>query len=433
MRVLLVLLAGCAPQAPASLEDTEPPGAELPAGALTPPPAFELMADNFIAGATSTLYVEGVPNAVVRVMITRAGYGDGPCPAPFGGPCLELARPVRLLSWGIPTDAFGSGSRTIFVPPHFAGRVVTFQAGVTGSPGVLSNVVSRIIGPVGTVVTNNVDSDGDGEEAPFDCADFRTDVNSAASDPIGDGHDWSCDNLDGEDRDHDWLESVASGGADCDDEDAAVGEQPDLCDGLDNDCDGVVDPIRDGSGPTCPGLSCLAIDQASGLTASSGSYWIDPNGGDVSDAVRVECDMDSHGGGWTRVVNIRSGTNAHGNTPGAYGDIHDPNAAAKLADVTINELSTVGYWWYRCAAYDAFVKNTANHWVSQVVNGENWSIDRGHDLTFECAANRAGYVFSDHPVCDAGHTDYAATGIGEGSGCYTAAAGWNQNGVLWAK
>ena len=55
------------------------------------------------------------------------------------------------------------------------------------------------------------------------------------------------------------------------------------------------------------------------------------------------------------------------------------------------------------------------------------------DGSFECAASRPGYVFSDYPACNAGHTDYVAITANEGVGCYVTSTGWGQSGHLWAK
>jgi hypothetical protein len=61
-------------------------------------------------------------------------------------------------------------------------------------------------------------------------------------------------------------------------------------------------------------------------------------------------------------------------------------------------------------------------------------MDRNKDLTFECSANRAGYVLSDVSTCHSGHVNYVAKdGLGEGGGCYYTGTGWNQNGSLWVK
>ncbi len=43
---------------------------------------------------------------------------------------------------------------------------------------------------------------------------------------------------------------------------------------------------------------CKAILDA-GLSTGSGSYWVDPDGGETTNAVEVLCDMDTNGGGWT--------------------------------------------------------------------------------------------------------------------------------------
>lgn len=122
------------------------------------------------------------------------------------------------------------------------------------------------------------DADGDGFGAP-------------------DWEEWACETPTG---------GVADS-TDCDDaaEEVYPGA-PETCDGVDEDCDGVVDDPEDvlGTGELCPALDCAALLEAR-PEVGSGTWWISPRG----EAVEAACDMDTDGGGWTRVfgINIADG------------------------------------------------------------------------------------------------------------------------------
>lgn len=91
---------------------------------------------------------------------------------------------------------------------------------------------------------DNPDSDSDGfGVCDNDCDDNESTVNPGIFDMIdGSSLDANCDGLDGMDADLDGDASMASGGGDCDDTNAAVyADASEVCDGLDNDCNTEVD------------------------------------------------------------------------------------------------------------------------------------------------------------------------------------------------
>ena len=113
------------------------------------------------------------------------------------------------------------------------------------------------------------DADGDGVTAPADCDDndplrFPKHAGKVAFEKCGDGVPQSCTGADtpcdaAKDADGDGWYAKAHGGPDCDDNNKAINpEATDICDGIDNDCDGTVDEGNpDTGGTSVPGSAEL--------------------------------------------------------------------------------------------------------------------------------------------------------------------------------
>ncbi len=202
------------------------------------------------------------------------------------------------------------------------------------------------------LVCPDVDHDGDGySSGTGDCDESDPSIHPGAVETWYDGIDQDCNELSDYDSDLDGHDSdLYLAGTDCDDNDATISPDADeICDGIDNDCDGDTDPddsidalnwYRDSDGdsdgdPTdkttacsqpsgyvsessdcddtdpsvydCtvglnqenPGLDCNEIHQDDS-TLTDGIYWIDPDGDeDHSNAFEAYCDMTVKDGGWT--------------------------------------------------------------------------------------------------------------------------------------
>ena len=83
---------------------------------------------------------------------------------------------------------------------------------------------------------------------------------------------------------------------DCDDNNAlAYPSLAEICDGIDNDCNGIIDNGILGTSNQCPAASCAELD----TNLADGLYWIDP---DSDGGFEAYCELSATDGPWTWLV-----------------------------------------------------------------------------------------------------------------------------------
>ena len=152
------------------------------------------------------------------------------------------------------------------------------------------------INPDATEVCNGEDDDCDGNVDGGAVGDLSTWYADSDGDGYGDPDDST--------EDCEAPSGYVDNDEDCDDAEAdASPDGAEVCDGIDNDCDGTADNDDEvyGDGEDCAALSCQdVLDARSG--AGDGAYWLDPNG-DGSDVFEAYCEMTFSDGGWLAVFN----------------------------------------------------------------------------------------------------------------------------------
>jgi hypothetical protein len=121
----------------------------------------------------------------------------------------------------------------------------------------------------------------------LDCDDADASSYVGAAELAYDGIDQDCDGADLDDADHDGHAATAAGGDDCQDGDASIHPGAiEVLDGVDQNCDGVVDEATDAYDDDGDGYSELGGDCDDSLAA------IGPAAVEICDGIDQDCDLD---------------------------------------------------------------------------------------------------------------------------------------------
>jgi len=196
---------------------------------------------------------------------------------------IDEAGALDADDWYIDADGDGFGAVGTPVsscnqPTGYAGNFADCNDDPSSGPAVNPNA---------SEVCNSIDDDCDGtaDDGAVDATIWYVDADGDQYGNPGTGS-LACDQVGGTVQD----------GSDCNDTELNIHPfAPELCDSVDNDCDGVIDEDDAvGIDASCAGATCREILDSHTSTPANGTYWIDPDG---SGAFQAFCDMSD--GGWT--------------------------------------------------------------------------------------------------------------------------------------
>ena len=238
------------------------------------------------------------------------------------------------------------------------------------------NTIQEACSPPSGFVSDSTDCDDFDNDifpnAPELCNGFDDNCDSIIDDSTAtDATVWYFDNdTDGYGNPNVSLQSCSqpsnyvANDSDCDDNNVNANViSAEVCDGIDNDCNGFIDdgPGIIGTEPDCLAASCADII-AQNPSAQDGVYYIEDSNGQ---AIEAFCEMDFNGGGWLSVYNMMERPQNNSEAANMFASLSqnlnmDGNpvlpdsttAGIHTADIDLSQYSEVVYGWAPSSSAD---------------------------------------------------------------------------------